>query len=76
MSNDKGTPKTLTQAIQNGISQFHDPKAHPNSIEGMEACIEQHVRDYLAQKFGAAMLENESADSILQAVFNRIVEKK
>ena len=43
----QGTPKTLDQAIRNGLNEFQP---------GMDAAhvVETHVRDFLAQKFGVA----------------------
>lgn len=65
------TPKTLIQAIKNGHNRFlgYDREA----IE-----MQRHVRDYIAQKFGAAMLaaESESVEKMLQNLFSKIVNER
>ncbi len=43
-----GTPKTLREAISNG-----------RKVDPGTPTIHEHVRDFLAQKFGAAFLESE-----------------
>lgn len=45
MTTNNATPDTLKQAIQNALRESP-------TVE----CIEEHVIDYLAQKFGAAMM--------------------
>lgn len=58
MNNQQGTPKTLREAVSNGLSSYR-----PDSSGRMDEHVELHVKDFLAQKFGAAMIsateENE-----------------
>jgi len=49
---DKGTPKTLSGAIGNGLEHY---TAVPEERFGQEVeAIRRHVKDFLAQKFQAA----------------------
>lgn len=48
----KGTPKTLKQAISDGIEMYKDKRVKVGESETlMIACIQTCVQDYLAQKF-------------------------
>lgn len=49
----KGTPKTLVEAIDNGVKDWEE---HCGGPEILKEKIERHITDYLAQKFGAALL--------------------
>jgi hypothetical protein len=62
----KGTPKNLREAIENGV--FYQP------VGGQGELIEPHVIDYLAQKFGAAMLGTDSLETkkALQLLWEKI----
>lgn len=76
---NKGTPKTLEGAIQNGFFQIHEQGTDPLS-PGATQIMEMHVRDYMAQHFGAALLkasaESETVTTILSAIYERITGKK
>lgn len=50
-----GTPKTLGEAISNGLDKIDVFQGRPKNIEVIEA----HVRDFLSQKFGVSILECE-----------------
>lgn len=61
-----GTPATLRDSIHNGLAEGYNETLvltgefgiHPSQ----KLLIENHVRDYLAQKFGRAILDAESPD--------------
>lgn len=56
---EPGTPKTLADAITNGI--LEGVKLHGFvSGRGTVLEIENHVRDFLANRFGAAMIRAEN----------------
>lgn len=64
----EGTPTTLIHAIKNGIDSTHS-----NS----PAVIRDHVKDYLAQKFGAAMIAKDCdvyRYNLLKELFDKITE--
>lgn len=64
------TPQTLDEAIRNAsrTSRAGLERAHVREIKA-------HVRDYLAQRFGAWMLKVEIGDaSTLKKLFDAIVE--
>lgn len=71
INNKRGTPKTLKQAIENGLD---DVKNNP----GMDAAeiIKAHVRDRLAQRFSAAMFTHDEAEKMLMALFNDVVDER
>lgn len=56
-----GTPESLKQAIENGYGKAQTARKKPGYL-GAGAVIVPHVRDFLAQKFGAAMLSAPSKD--------------
>ena len=61
-----GTPKTLQEAIQNGLAASI---GKPNRAQ----VIEKHVQDFLAQRFGAMMLRTQkSTTSVLKGLFEEI----
>ncbi len=66
MSPAKGTPKTLNEAIANGleIAQMAGLDA-PDTTQ----MVESHVRDYMAQKFSIVILaqpDNGRADDLME----------
>ncbi len=68
-----GTPKTLTESIDNGLKAS---TSCTNRIDRAKV-ITTHVRDYLAQWFGSAMMEAELENSqepieTLDLLFQRI----
>ncbi len=67
---NKGTPRSLLEAIDNGIEA-----GGPNGELGHDTKIVAHVRDFLAQRFGAAMLAVDTAEAErLQTLFKNIVD--
>jgi hypothetical protein len=55
-----GTPDTLLKAVRNGV--FTSPMSE------MDNGIKRHVRDYLSQKFGVALLKSQNfQDPVLSA---------
>lgn len=55
------TPKTLAEALSHVDAQPSDAHAI--------------IRDYIAQKFGVAMLENVEHEELLEKLFKRIVNE-
>lgn len=65
---NQGTPKTLRAAIQNGLSS-------KSSESNLEAELELHVLDFLAQKFTPAMLKSDpKTGAALEVLWERIKE--
>ena len=80
MSDSVGTPKTLHQAISNG----YDEAAYGRSTmerQIIATIIENHIRDFLSQRFGCAFLEfeaktkSESAIEQLELLYEQIVAR-
>jgi len=70
---NKGTPKTLYDAIDNGLLEIFEPaKSVLNNEEA--TIIKKHVKDFLAHHFGVAMLANEGDTEVLTNLFKRITE--
>jgi hypothetical protein len=66
--NPKGTPKSLREAIENGLA---------DSVgEGYAASVERHVRDFIAQRFSVALMRYEFAGEGLSKVYEEITGKK
>ncbi len=63
MSNDKGTPRFLDEAILNAITI--------GPLSETQERLYHHVRDFMAQKFGIAFLgtKNNDADELLKSLF-------
>jgi len=70
MSTNKGTPTTLLEAIQNGLS---DKETKGSRAE----VIATHVKDFNAQRFGRAMLQAGSDEETiaLKSLFDDITKK-
>lgn len=72
MNFTRATPQTLTQAIDyalKDISQSSDLRVNANNV------IRQHVKDFLAQRFGAVMIEAEDSEAKrLKILFDLITE--
>lgn len=66
----QGTPKTLAQAIANALDAAEIP-----SGSGKRAVIAAHLVDFLAQRFGAALLESPEAEAAIQKLWKQINEK-
>lgn len=60
----KGTPKTLREAIKNGIKMAVFGRAGPFPVDvpaiEVEVSIERHVVDFLAQKFATHEPDHQS----------------
>jgi hypothetical protein len=66
-----GTPKTLRQAIRNGIWENGEERV---TEDHQVFTIRRHVRDFLAQQFAIAMMNAPEAEAErLSATFKRIV---
>lgn len=60
-----GTPKTIMQAIDNGVEAYSSKLLGSNCAPWeCNEIIEKHVRDFLAQRFGAALLSNDNPEVI------------
>lgn len=62
-----GTPKSLTEAILNGMRDSFDQVSQKEKIR----VVREHVKDYLAQKFTSVTLKNPEIDEILQDLFQK-----
>lgn len=60
----RATPKTLKEAIQNGLDDGGDVET-----------IYLHIRDFIAQHFAVAYFKNEEYVSKFQVLFSRLVKK-
>jgi thiamine monophosphate synthase len=70
----KPTPSTLEEAIKNGIDAFvQRPK---DASVTCEQVVRVHVRDFLSQRFCAAMLQSETITRILGKLWERITGEK
>lgn len=59
---ERGTPKTLKEAIQNGVDEFDEqPFEEGEEIrkEDLVTVVQAHVTDFLAQKLFAAAMKAE-----------------
>ena len=65
------TPKTLIEAIVNGIEDLKPSVPEPQ----LEERIELHVRDFLAQKFSVAILQTEDP-ALLKKLWKDITGKE
>lgn len=55
---DRGTPKTLEEAIQNAFDEWLDTfVSHLGSESVQRKLVKDHVRDFAAQKFTVAILK-------------------
>lgn len=61
MNHTQGTPKTLREAVSNGLSSYR-----PDSSGRMDEHVELHIKDFLAQKFGAAMIEASTEENEIE----------
>jgi hypothetical protein len=71
-----GTPKTLVEAIMNGLEEFMPAG---RAREELALHIEPHITDFVAQKFGCAMLEaneSETKQKTLADLFEKITGRK
>lgn len=68
----KGTPSTLIQSIENGILD----ESQRMSISS--ETIEHHVQDFLAQRFGAAILlaDSDKSAEALSHLYYEITGRK
>lgn len=77
MRTDIGTPKSVQQAVFNGIQEWFSKRGEiprdEHTMRLMAAVIENHVIDYLAQKFSVAFLE--SKDDLVQQLWSKIKAK-
>lgn len=54
---NNGTPKTLVEAINNGLNNIVEEKIDFTKNVFADEVIERHVKDYLAQAFNVAELK-------------------
>lgn len=62
---DKGTPKTLKEAINNAIIE--------GSSKDLNERLHAHIRDYISQKFTTMMFKAPGNSDMLMTLFKRIV---
>lgn len=76
MDLNKGTPKTLMEAIKNAI-EFHSNYSDEHNTIDLEDVIHDHVRDFLAQKFGyITMKADDKHCAMIMDLFRKIVRGK
>lgn len=69
--NNKGTPKTLKQAIFNAF------EAQQTKLSAaLMAQLENDIKDYAAQKFGLYMLKHELSSAVLQYLFRELFSEE
>lgn len=68
-----GTPKTLEQAIKNALHEMSESETSLGQTPAQ--LIRMHVKDFLAHKFGAVMLQSdERLEHSLRNLFDLIIE--
>lgn len=65
---NQGTPKTLDDAIR--MARYIGP------MKNLEERTYWAVRDFLAQRFGTAVLEHKGSENVLMELFGRIVKRQ
>lgn len=70
MRTNIGTPKTLTEAIEN--ADIDSTGFVRNFESDFRISIKNHVVDFLSQKFGAAILNYPDCEQVLMQLFNDI----
>lgn len=69
----RGTPKTLHEAIANGVVQAEFPYVQEHVVEVAAHCIAPHIRDFLSQRFNVEMLRgNDAGVAMLKRLWNDI----
>lgn len=66
MKPTQGTPKTLFEAIENAVREIEGSTTHPGI-----GVIEAHVRDFLGQRFTAAMMGNKTLTDLWASIIER-----
>lgn len=59
---ERGTPKSLKEAIRNGVDEFDEQPFESNEDikkEDLVTVVQAHVTDFLAQKLFAAAMQAE-----------------
>lgn len=69
-----GTPKTLKDAIANGLETAKTVGMMEDEAKDLSEEVSPHIMDFLAQKFGAAMMDNPDAEVVLKKLFDKIKE--
>ena len=67
---NQGTPKSLTQAILNGIFEAKSTirKEDRPTEQVYCECIEAHVKDFIAQKFSPPLLCHHADSQVTQTL--------
>lgn len=74
MDNKKGTPKTLLEAVINGLQEAKIEHTHAVLTNPKNAkMVKAHVKDFLAHKFNVAIL-NSTAPEIEKMLFKLFEE--
>lgn len=73
MISNRGTPKTLDQAIQNAVDEVFAPSGSVNAAKVIKA----HIRDFICQKFSYSYITATPRDmEILARVFMDLTENE
>lgn len=70
----QGTPKTLTEAINNGVEAFEKDRRASTQEECIEH-IRKHIADFVRNGISPAVLANENKDvsKAIDVFINRLV---
>lgn len=72
MSENKGTPKSLTDAIKDGLDH-----AFIGYTDAEIEMIRVHIKDYLAQKFSRAAYESDQkGEQVVLDLFKESIKKE
>lgn len=70
-----GTPNSLAHAIDNAFDEIEGYCKEARFSESDTYIVCAHVRDFLAQRFGAVMLDNPECETILKVLYHSITRK-
>lgn len=65
----RGTPKSLSEAIKNGLADARISTANDSGLDEVEI-IKAHVVDYLSQRFCTAMIKTMTTE--IESLWNEI----
>jgi len=69
------TPKTMKEAIDNGLTAAYEKWGpdyiYDDVVDQEKVCmlIEAHIRDFLAQRFGVAFLDETNVQALWKQLF-------
>ncbi len=78
----QGTPKSLIEALIQGLQRAAEEGLELNDIVDqtvLASVLEPHVRDFLSQRFGVALMKEEmkyGSAEVTQALWESILKKE